>query len=205
MNTIDRDLAQAVKNLSSINEKAVPQAGAMAINRITRRASTRTIRTTSKEVKIKQKILRKRVRITKAKASSPVGYVRLYRNDVPAISIDTARTQIKRKKGVMLVSSAQRGANGRYQKREHSGNTSIRVGRHKFPNAFLQKLKNGKWHIMQRSSDSRYPIKVCKVPIAKPFTASLKRHANQLYRTDMPKELRDAMKHKLRLIIQREA
>lgn len=203
MNQIDRELIQAVKNLSSISDTAVPHASAMAINRITARASSRSVKTTSKEVKIKQKILRKRIRIIKAKATNPVAYVRLKRHDVPAISIDTARTQIRRKGGIMLVSGVKRGKSGRFQKRQHAGYTAIRVGRHKFPNAFLQKLKNGRWHIMQRTSDARYPIKVCAVPIAKPYTKALQEHTEQLYESDMPKELRDAMRHKLRLIIRK--
>ncbi|MGI2897390.1 phage tail protein, partial [Vibrio alginolyticus] len=38
MNELDRQLATAVKNLSALDEKAVPSAASMAINRIAKRA-----------------------------------------------------------------------------------------------------------------------------------------------------------------------
>jgi hypothetical protein len=78
------------------------------------------------------------------------------------------------------------------------------VGRHRFDNAFLQKLKNGRWHIMQRTSDARYPIKVCKVPIVNEITKAFKKHSDELIRTDMKKELASAMQQQVRLVIRRE-
>lgn len=166
MSNLDRELAQAVKNLSALQTSAVPpKASAMAINRVATRAVSRSVKDTAKAVRIKQKVIRPRASVKKATGKMPVAYVRVRRFDVPAISIDTARTQIRRKRGQLQISRVNRGRNGRYQKREIAGNTAIVVGRHRFDNAFLQKLKNGRWHIMQRTSDARYPIKVCKVPI----------------------------------------
>ncbi len=204
MNSIDRELVQAVKNLSALQKTAVPKASAMAINRIAPRAILRSMRETSKVVKIKQKVIRPRARLKKANAKKPEAHVRVNRSDVPAISIGTARTQIRQKKGRLQVSQAKRSRNGRYAKRELSGNTAIRVGRHKFENAFLQKLENGRWHIMQRTSDKRYPIKVCKVPIVNEITSAFEKHSQALIKTDMPKELASAMKQQVRLIVRRE-
>ncbi|WP_315973076.1 phage tail protein [Vibrio cortegadensis] len=96
------------------------------------------VKDTAKAVRIKQKVIRPRASLEKANGKMPVAYVRVRRFDVPAISIDTARTQIRRKKGRYMVSQSVRGSNGRYQKREHSGNTAIVVGRHKFENAFCR-------------------------------------------------------------------
>ena len=204
MNSIDRDLARAVKNLSALSEKAVPRASAMAINRVATRAVSRSVKDTAKAVRIKQKVIRPRATVRKATGKMPVAYVRVRRFDVPAISIDTARTQIRRKRGKLQISRVNRGRNGRYQKRELSGNTAIVVGRHKFENAFLQKLENGRWHIMQRVSDARYPIRVCKVPIVREITTAFKKHSDELIRTDMKKELSSAMQQQIRLEIRRE-
>ncbi|WP_372378540.1 phage tail protein [Vibrio natriegens] len=204
MSNIDRELAQAVKNLSALQTSAVPKASAMAINRVATRAVSRSVKDTAKAVRIKQKVIRPRASVKKATGKMPVAYVRVRRFDVPAISIDTARTQIRRKRGQLQISRVNRGRNGRYQKREIAGNTAIVVGRHRFDNAFLQKLKNGRWHIMQRVSDARHPIKVCKVPIVNEITTAFKKHSDELIRTDMKKELASAMQQQVRLVIRRE-
>jgi len=204
MSNLDRELAQAVKNLSALQTSAVPKASAMAINRVAIRAISRSVIDTAKAVRIKQKVIRPRASVKKATGKMPVAYVRVRRFDVPAISIDTARTQIRRKRGQLQISRVNRGRNGRYQKREIAGNTAIVVGRHRFDNAFLQKLKNGRWHIMQRTSDARYPIKVCKVPIVNEITRAFKKHSDELIRTDMKKELASAMQQQVRLVIRRE-
>ncbi|GAJ77651.1 minor tail protein [Vibrio sp. JCM 18905] len=205
MSNLDRELAQAVKNLSALQTSAVPpKASAMAINRVATRAVSRSVKDTAKAVRIKQKVIRPRASVKKATGKMPVAYVRVRRFDVPAISIDTARTQIRRKRGQLQISRVNRGRNGRYQKREIAGNTAIVVGRHRFDNAFLQKLKNGRWHIMQRTSDARYPIKVCKVPIVNEITKAFKKHSDELIRTDMKKELASAMQQQVRLVIRRE-
>ncbi|EOX3456128.1 phage tail protein [Vibrio cholerae] len=201
MSAIDQQLALAIKNLANLEQKAVPKASAMAINRIATRAVVHSIRDTAKEVKVKQKVIKNRATTIKATAARPVAYVRVRRSDLPAISIDTARTQIKRQKGKLMISSVSRGANGRYQKRQFSGNTAIVVGRHRFENAFLQKLKNGRWHIMQRTSDARYPIQVCKVPIVHQITSAFERNSKRLMDTDMKKELKSAVAQQIRLII----
>lgn len=205
MNYQDRQLATAVKNLSALNEKAVPGAASMAINRVAKRAISHSVKDTSKAVRVKQKIIRRYARVSKkATAKQPVAYVRVRRTDIPAIHIGEARTQIRMKNGQMQVRSASRGKNGRYTKREVSGFTSIKVGKHKFENAFLQKLKNGKWHIMQRTSDNRYPIKMCAVPIQKEITAAFEVNSKKLMKTDMPKELSYAMGQQIRLIVRRD-
>ncbi|HDY7976860.1 TPA: phage tail protein [Vibrio vulnificus] len=205
MNELDRQLATAVKNLSALDQKAVPRASAMAINRIANRAISRSVKETSKAVRVQQKIIRRYARVSKkASPKQPVAYVRVRRNDIPAIHIGEARTQIRRKKGRYQVQNVTRGKDGRYSNREISGFTSIKVGKHRFDNAFLQKLKNGKWHIMQRTSEARYPIKMCAIPIRNEITTAFETNSNQLMKTDMPKELSYAMGQQIRLVIRRD-
>ncbi|HAS8188257.1 TPA: phage tail protein [Vibrio vulnificus] len=205
MNELDRQLATAVKNLSALDQKALPRASAMAINRIANRAISRSVKETSKAVRVQQKIIRRYARVSKkASPKQPVAYVRVRRNDIPAIHIGEARTQIRRKKGRYQVQNVTRGKDGRYTKHEISGFTSIKVGKHRFDNAFLQKLKNGKWHIMQRTSEARYPIKMCAIPIRNEITTAFETNSNQLMKTDMPKELSYAMGQQIRLVIRRD-
>ncbi|EJI1395467.1 phage tail protein [Vibrio parahaemolyticus] len=205
MNELDRQLATAVKNLSALDETAVPSAASMAINRIAKRAISHSVKDTSKAVKVQKKVIRRYARVSKkASPKQPVAYVRVRRTDIPAIHIGEARTQIRRKKGRYQVQSATRAKDGRYTKREVSGFTSIKVGKHKFDNAFLQKLKNGKWHIMQRTSDARYPIKMCAIPIYKEITSAFETNCSRLIDKDMPKELMYAMGQQVRLIVRRE-
>ncbi|WP_261890298.1 phage tail protein [Vibrio cortegadensis] len=42
MNNLDRELTQAVNNLSALQKSAVPKASAMAINRVATRAISRS-------------------------------------------------------------------------------------------------------------------------------------------------------------------
>lgn len=203
MNELDRQLATAVKNLSALDEKAVPRASSMAINRIATRAISHSVKDTSKAVKVQQKSSDVTPEYPKsfAKAACCLCSSEAYRH--PSYSHREARTQIRRK-GRYQVQSATRGKDGRYNKRDISGFTSIKVGKHKFDNAFLQKLENGKWHIMQRTSESRYPIKLCAIPIKNEITTAFEANSKKLMKTDMPKELTYAMSHQIRLVIRRE-
>lgn len=205
MSYIDDQLAQAVKNLTALDKKAIPKASSMAINKVAGRALSHSVKDTSKAVSIVQKVIRRYARITKkASVKMPVAYIRVRRTDIPAIHIGVARTQIKKRKGRLMVGPTKRGSDGRYQKRDISGFTSIKVGKHTFENAFLQKLKNGRWHIMQRTSERRYPIKMCAIPIHSEITKAFKFNSNKLMSTDMPKELKAAMGQAIRLYVRRE-
>lgn len=202
---IDQQLVQAVKNLDAMDKKAVPKAAAMAINRIAGRALSHSVKDTSKAVSVVQKVVRRYARISKkASAKMPVAFIRVRRTDIPAIHIASVRFQVRKRKGKEMISDEVRGKDGRYQKREISGYTAIRVGRHKFENAFLQRLKSGRWHIMQRTSDKKYPIKLCAIPIHSEITNAFKTNSNKLIKTDMPKELNAAMGQMIRLYVRRE-
>ena len=181
MSTLDRDISEAIHNLQSVSRTAVPRASAQAVNRIATRAISHSIRETSKEKKIKGRLLKRRVKLFRANARKPVATVRVRRGDVPAISIAKARI-IKRRK---------------------NKSSEIKVGSYRFKNAFIQKLRNGRWHILQRKEETRYPIKVCKVPISLEITTSFRNNTEQLMQTDMNKELRSALTQQLRLVIRR--
>lgn len=51
------------------------------------------------------------------------------------------------------------------------------VGNRRIPGAFIQQLKNGRWHVMQRvAGKNRYPIDVVKIPMAVPLTTAFKQN-----------------------------
>lgn len=77
----------------------------------------------------------------------------------------------------------------------------LKIGRFKFEDAFIQQLSNGRWHVMQRTSNSRYPIDVVKIPLATPLTNAFTAETESLLQTDIPKEMMYALKNQLRLYI----
>jgi len=206
MSYIDKEINRAIHNLNSVSKVAVPRASAQAINKVSAKVVRVSVKETAHKIKVPQKVVKPRVKLVKAKAKAkqPTSYIKIRRGNIPAISLGSARTQVRRQKGQYLVSQARRGKNGRYAKRKYSGNTSIKVGRHIFPNAFLQKLKNGRWHIMQRTTDKSYPIKVVSIPLSHTITRSFERHSNAMLKREMPVELKRALSHQLRLVITRK-
>ncbi|EEX5067761.1 phage tail protein, partial [Escherichia coli] len=67
-----------------------------------------------------------------------------------------------------------------------------------------QRLKNGRWHVMQRvAGKNRYPIDVVKIPMAAPLTTAFKQNIEQIRRERLPKELEYALKQQLRIAIKR--
>lgn len=63
------------------------------------------------------------------------------------------------------------------------------VGNRRIPGAFIQQLKNGRWHVMQRvAGKNRYPIDVVKIPMAVPLTTAFKQNIERIRRERLPKE-----------------
>lgn len=74
----------------------------------------------------------------------------------------------------------------------------------RIPGAFIQQLKNGRWHVMQRvAGKNRYPIDVVKIPMAVPLTTAFKQNIERIRRERLPKELGYALQHQLRMVIKR--
>ncbi|MBZ8235045.1 phage tail protein [Escherichia coli] len=80
----------------------------------------------------------------------------------------------------------------------------IRLGNRRIPGAFIQQLKNGRWHVMQRvAGKNRYPIDVVKIPMAVPLTTAFKQNIERIRRERLPEELAYALKQQLRIAIKR--
>lgn len=181
-----KGLEQAIKNLNSINDEMVPKATAMAINRVARRVISHSVKRVSAETKVPQRLIRQRVRLNRASSryKTPRARLVINRGNLPAIALGSARVQLSRKRG------NQKGAG-----------SVLKVGKFSFPNAFIQQLDNGRWHILQRIGKSRYPIEVVKIPLVTPLTTAYTEESEKLIESDMPKEMASALKQQLRLYI----
>lgn len=179
-----KGLEQAMRNLESISKIAVPRASAQAINRIAGRAVSRSAKTVADAKRLPQKLVRQRARVKKATVRKPVATIRVNRGNLPAIKLGVASVKLSRKKGDV------RGAS-----------SILRIGKYSFPGAFIQQLKNGRWHVLRRSSKSRYPVEVVSIPLAAPLTDAFYKEVRGLRETDLPEELAAALKNQLRLIL----
>ncbi|HGN0346923.1 TPA: phage tail protein, partial [Proteus mirabilis] len=113
-----KGLAQAIKNLNSINDEMVPKATAMAINRVARRVISHSVKRVSAETKVPQRLIRQRVRLNRASSryKTPRARLVINRGNLPAIALGNARVQLSRKRG------NQKGAG-----------SVLKVGRFSFP------------------------------------------------------------------------
>ena len=177
-------LEQAIANLNSISKTAVPRASAQAVNRVAGRAVSRSVRTVATDTKVPRKLVNQRARLKKATVSKPRATIRVNRGNLPAIKLGVASVRLSRRK-----------------RDKQGANSVLRIGPFSFPGGFIQQLKNGRWHVLRRTTKSRYPVEVVSIPLAAPLTEAFKAETNRLMQSDMPKELSAALKNQLRLVL----
>lgn len=185
-----KGLDQAIKNLNSINGQMVPKATAQAINRVATRVISHSVKRVAKKTGVPQRLIRQRVKLNKAKNNytKPRARMVINRGNLPAIALGKARLQLSRKQ--------------RYQK--HQGSV-LKIGKFSFPNAFIQQLNNGRWHVLQRVTKDQYPIDVVKIPLVTPLTEAFQEETQRLMHSEMSKEMGYALKQQLRLYINERA
>ena len=198
-----KGLEQAVENLSRISKTAVPGAAAMAINRVASSAisqsASQVARETSasqvaRETKVRRKLVKERARLKRATVKNPQARIRVNRGDLPVIRLGNAR---------VVLSRRRRRKKGQRSSLKGGGSVLV-VGNRRIPGAFIQQLKNGRWHVMQRvAGKNRYPIDVVKIPMAVPLTTAFKQNIERIRRERLPKELGYALQHQLRMVIKR--
>ncbi|WP_394521542.1 phage tail protein [Pantoea sp. SGAir0184] len=181
-------LRQAMMNLHELDRQLVPRALVQAVNRVARRVITRSTRQVANETGVPQKLIRQRVRLRLATAShaAPSARLLINRGNLPAISLGAARMQLSRRKT----------ATGRH-------GSVLKIGRFTFRNAFIQQLANGRWHVLQRTGRSRYPVQVVKIPLSGPLTERYQKESQQLMKTDIQAELAGALRQQLRLYVRK--
>ncbi|WP_316506720.1 phage tail protein [Klebsiella grimontii] len=189
-----KNLEKAINNLNSLSRLIVPTATAKALNRVGQATIRQGSRIVAKEAVVGDgkkkgipvKLVRQRARLKKANPQRLSAGIKINRGNLPAIKLGAAQVRLSRRKG------DQKGR-GSY----------LKIGPYRFRNAFIQQLANGRWQVMRRVSDSRYPIDVVKVPLARPLTVSFWKISRQLINSDMGKEISYALKNQLRIHLTR--
>ncbi|MCE5366975.1 phage tail protein [Klebsiella oxytoca] len=189
-----KNLEKAINNLNSLSRLIVPTATAKALNRVGQATIRQGSRIVAKEAVVGDgkkkgipvKLVRQRARLKKANPQRLSAGIKINRGNLPAIKLGAAQVRLSRRKG------NQKGR-GSY----------LKIGPYRFRNAFIQQLANGRWQVMRRVSDSRYPIDVVKVPLARPLTVNFWKISRQLINSDMGKEISYALKNQLRIHLTR--
>ena len=181
-----KGLEQAIANLNSISKNAVPSASAQSVNRIAGQAINRSVSIVAKSTRVPRKLVRQRARVRRATVAKPRALIRVNRGNLPAIKLGPASARLSRRKRDKL-----------------GANSVLSVGRFRFPGAFIQQLSNGRWHVLRRSTKSRYPIEVVSIPLAAPLTEAFRAEIPKLVESRMPELMRQNLNNQLRLILTR--
>ncbi|EEY9155090.1 phage tail protein, partial [Escherichia coli] len=135
-----KGLAQAMKNLDAIDRRAVPRAAATTLNRVAESIIAKTASSVARELAVPRRLIRERIRLQRASADRVYAKVIINTGNLPAIKLGTASVLLSRRK--------------RRKKGERSvtkgGGSVLIVGKRRIPDAFITRLANGRWHVMQR-------------------------------------------------------
>lgn len=174
-----KGLDQAIDNLSRVRKNAIPAASAMTINRVATTAINQSSSQVARETKVRRKLVKERSRLKRATVRNPNAKIIVNRGDLPVIKL-----------GIRML--------GRRP------NSILKAGQHRYQRAFIQRLKNGRWHVMQRvAGKNRYPIDVVKIPMAAPLKQAFDENVDRIRRERLPGELASALKQQLRIAIKR--
>ncbi|EEZ9533715.1 phage tail protein [Escherichia coli] len=189
-----KGLDQAIENLSRVRKNAIPAASAMAINRVATTAINQSSSQVARETKVRRKLVKERSRLKRATVKNPQARIRVNRGDLPVIKLGNAR---------VVLSRRRRRKKGQRSSLKGGGSVLV-VGNRRIPGAFIQQLKNGRWHVMQRvAGKNRYPIDVVKIPMAAPLKQAFDENIDRIRRERLPGELAYALKQQLRIAIKR--
>lgn len=165
------DVARINRKLNNFGRNNIPNAAVKAINRVARRIGNDAIKAVAKDVGVPTKTVRGRLKINRAKGKLPIATLRVIRSNMPAI-----RLLEKRSNHIWV------------------GHNGIVIGKYAFQRGFRQRLKNGRWHILQRRGRQRYPIDVAKIRIGGLITDEFKKRTR-----DYPSEVRAELIKELRI------
>ena len=189
-----KGLDQAIDNLSRVRKNAIPAASAMTINRVATTAINQSSSQVARETKVRRKLVKERARLKRATVKNPQARIKVNRGDLPVIKLGNAR---------VVLSRRRRRKKGQRSSLKGGGSVLV-VGNRRIPGAFIQQLKNGRWHVMQRvAGKNRYPIDVVKIPMAAPLKQAFDENVDRIRRERLPGELASALKQQLRIAIKR--
>ncbi len=133
-----KGLAQAMKNLDAIDRRAVPRASATTLNRVAGAIIAKTASSVARELAVPRRLIR--IRLSPARPDKVYAKVYINTGNLPAIKLGEARVRLSRRK---RRKKGQRAA-------LKGGGSVLIVGKRRIPDAFITRLANGRWHVMQR-------------------------------------------------------
>lgn len=169
--TLEQDFALIKRNANKVVNQINRQA-AKAINHLAVQARNQATKTVAKDIGVPTKTLRGRTRQSKnqrAAATKLKAQLRVNISPLPLIRV------LEGKNNRIWV-----------------GKGGILVGKYAVQRGFIQRLANGRTHVMQRAGQARYSIDVVKVPLRQPLTLA---YQNAL--KDYPAELQKELKNRL--------
>ena len=174
------ELAAQIKRLKKYAEKDVPNAHRMAINRTLKKAKTALVKAVSKDTGIKQKVLnqskasKSRVYVDAAKGGKGASAAKLKFNvkGIPIINLNPKFVG----SGIM--------ASGYWVSGGFIANGTKGSGR--------GRLKQS--HVLQRSSEAQYPVKIVRVEIAPFVNKNGLKIVKKKFKEDFTKEYNSAIK-----------
>lgn len=135
--SVKGDVEQVLRQLDRVQKQKVPKAASLSLNRARQRVQTRVVRTLSKRLAIKAKVLRGRVAFKAASPKYLVTWIHGFWGGVPLIRVGKARET----------------------------KTGVKVGRFVRPGAFIEVMRSGHHSVMKRRGEKRLPLKEEKVDI----------------------------------------
>ncbi|HDX1086921.1 phage tail protein [Pasteurella multocida] len=170
--TGERELRQAMQKL----QRDVKKQAVKSIRKIAKSAMKGATKAVAKQIGVNAKTVRGRARLTVSpKVNAPRAVIRVNRSQMPLIRVlETNRNRISARKGV------------------------LKVGQHSVQRGFVQRLSNGRTHIMFRQGRKRYGIDVARIPLATPLT-----NAFHQALADYPEQLKQELSKNLSLSFRR--
>lgn len=150
--SLQNDVNRINRKLNALGRQQIPRAAVKAINKVARSIGSRAMKAVAKDVGVPVKTVRGRMQIDRAKGKLPIAKIRVRRSHMPAIRL------LENRSNKIWV-----------------GRGGIVVGKYAMSRGFRQRLKNGRWHIMQRQSKARYPIDVTKIPVGNMITSEFQK------------------------------
>ncbi|MGF7452590.1 phage tail protein [Pasteurella bettyae] len=163
--SLQDDVKRINRKLNTLGKQQIPRAAVKAINKVARTIGSRAMKAVAKDVGVPVKTVRGRMQIARAKGNLPTAKIRVRRSHMPAIRL------LENRSNKIWV-----------------GRGGIVVGKYAIHRGFRQRLKNGRWHILQRDCRARYPIDVTKIPVGEMITREFTK-ATSNYDTEIKEEL----------------
>ena len=174
--SLDNDIARTSRKLRKISTVALPRANARVLNAAARTISARSVRDVSKQTKLKNKTIKNRFKIRRAKPKTQTSELTLLVRDVSAISQFSKARQSSLKLG--------KGTNSK----------GVTVAGRRVRRAFINRGKpssSGKRNlqVFRRKGGPRLPIESIKFPIARRAIRQTKKHVSAYMSKEFPKKL----------------